>query len=230
MPRRPALPQFSPLESHGVLVLLSIQFLFAPVVLLRPVGLSAAGLHALYHLVLFVFLLDVAAHGAQLAAAAVLVAASIAIRGTTLVPAVHQLWIADALSATALGLVLWLALKRFFVGDRLTPTLISGAISLYILMGVLWTLCYSVLEALQPGSFATSSEGAGVSVQDLHYFSYVTMMTLGYGDVVPRTPLARSLALFETLAGQMFVVVVLGRVVGIQASVDRSGATESATP
>jgi len=90
--------------------------------------------------------------------------------------------------------------------------IILGLVSGYISLGLIaFFICLSI-EALQPNSFS------GISVEyykdDLMYYSYITLLTIGYGDVLPITPLAQKAAIFIGLIGQMYLVVITAIVVG----------------
>lgn len=87
--------------------------------------------------------------------------------------------------------------------------------SLYLILGMLWFAGYSLIDALQPGSFAMVKGGTGpiISRSSLLYLSYVTLTTLGYGDIVPVTPLARMIATMEATTGILYVAITVARLV-----------------
>jgi hypothetical protein len=101
---------------------------------------------------------------------------------------------------------------------KVTADKIYGAICAYLLLGYAWAFAYSVIEEIQPGSFAVSGPAPTdlVSrVMQMRYFSFVTLATVGYGDIVPRTPLARTMSLLEAMVGQFYLVALIGRLVGL---------------
>jgi hypothetical protein len=106
---------------------------------------------------------------------------------------------------------------------------IFAAIVAYILAGLGFAAAYQTIVALAPESFAlpAAADGAGtaelVEVQ-LIYFSFVTLATLGYGDITPRGPLAQMLAVVEAVAGQFYVAVVIAWLVSAYAARRRTGA------
>jgi hypothetical protein len=112
---------------------------------------------------------------------------------------------------------------------RVTADKIYGAICAYLLLGYAWAFAYSVIEEIQHGSFATLGPATNdiVSrVMQMRYFSFVTLATVGYGDVVPRMPLARTVALLEAMVGQFYLVALIGRLVGlhiVHGNPERSG-------
>jgi len=104
-------------------------------------------------------------------------------------------------------------LVYLFKEDRITADMIMGAICVYFLMGFIWSLIFATLETFQPGSFQMSQES--VNRATFTYYSYVTLTTLGYGDITPLSPPARSLALLEAIMGQLYLAVLIARMVGI---------------
>ncbi len=112
--------------------------------------------------------------------------------------------------------------KYIFSEKFVNSNLISATLCLYLIIGLLWGTTYSILEFMVPGSFKGDilAEGSAVSGQ-LHYFyyfSYVTLTTLGYGDILPRTRQAAALCQAEAILGQFFTAVLVARLVGIQVS------------
>jgi hypothetical protein len=101
-------------------------------------------------------------------------------------------------------------------GGRVTSDKIYGAICAYLLFGYAWAFIYSVIEEVQPGSFTSLGPQDLVGrVMEMRYFSFVTLTTVGYGDIVPHTPMARTMALLEAMLGQFYLVALIGRLVGL---------------
>lgn len=103
---------------------------------------------------------------------------------------------------------------------------IYGAISVYLMLGLIFSSLYAVVELLLPGSFevpagtmllAGKDDGDVVpgSEAGFLYYSFVTLTTLGYGDIVPRSPSAQTLSWMEAAAGQLFLAVTIARLVGL---------------
>ncbi len=112
------------------------------------------------------------------------------------------------------------AILSYVLGSgKVTWDKIYGAICAYLLLGYAWTFVYSVIEELQPGSFGSPTSPMPHDlvgrVMQLRYFSFVTLATVGYGDVIPQTPAARTLALLEAIVGQFYLVALVGRLVGL---------------
>jgi hypothetical protein len=95
---------------------------------------------------------------------------------------------------------------------------IYAALSVYLLAGLFFGLLHWTIELTWPGSFgaAGASSPARFSLSTAIYFSFVTLATLGYGDVVPRTEVARGVAVLEAVGGQLYVAVTIARLVGTQ--------------
>jgi len=101
---------------------------------------------------------------------------------------------------------------------RVTGDKIAGAISAYLLMGIIWSVVYSLFFHLQPESFMIPEhlQTSGiVSLRQL-YFSFTTLTTLGYGDIIPQTHAAQSYAVMEAACGQVFLTVLIARLVALQ--------------
>jgi len=97
---------------------------------------------------------------------------------------------------------------------RITVDVISGAIAVYLMMAALWAYIYDILRTLDPDSF-NIPERLAASGRPMLYFSLVTLTTLGYGDISPVSPMARSWVVLEALVGQIYLVVVVAMLVGM---------------
>lgn len=108
-----------------------------------------------------------------------------------------------------------------FAARDITRNLLFAALCVYLLLGVLWALTFSLVEILTPGAFASGGRpialrmDTGRSTEAL-YFSFTTLATLGYGDIVPTGPLARMLAVLEAVVGQLYLAVLVARLVGMR--------------
>ena len=107
---------------------------------------------------------------------------------------------------------------------RVTGDVVNGAVCVYMLVGLAWAFLFSLLEVLQPGSFSLpelSAAPLGSATMDVRrlsifmYYSLVTLSTLGYGDITPVTPLARNLAALEAVMGQLYIAILIARLVGL---------------
>jgi voltage-gated potassium channel len=92
----------------------------------------------------------------------------------------------------------------------------------YLLLGIIWGLLYSAVETASPGSFSlpspkdTDAVAARPDRGTLTYYSVITLTTVGYGDVTPTTPLARTLAWMEAVTGQFYLAVLVAGLVGFK--------------
>lgn len=109
-------------------------------------------------------------------------------------------------------------LKYVFAAQEVTRETISGAIVVYLLMGLMWGFIYTVLEKLYPGSFAIAHDVDQDLRSHLIYYSYVTITTLGYGDITPVGLQAQSLSIVEAITGQIYLVVLVAWLVGMYVS------------
>jgi len=118
-----------------------------------------------------------------------------------------------------LGLATYNDLRQVAVGNEISMNRIIGAICVYLMLGVMWSIAYSLLEFVQPGSFAGLTESVSSAWNpDWIYFSFVTITTLGYGDILPLSTAARSLAFGEAIAGQFYIAVLVAGLVSVYIS------------
>ncbi len=104
-------------------------------------------------------------------------------------------------------------LTRVLSARQITTDTIYGAVSVYLLMGLTWATAYSLVESISPGSFSANSGDGTFTFPTFIYYSFVTLATLGYGDITPVTDQARSLAVLETVSGTIYIAVLIARLV-----------------
>ena len=109
------------------------------------------------------------------------------------------------------------ALFRLVFGrPRVTAEVIYAAVSIYLLLGAFFVPIFGALETFAPGSFVdTQRPGAPVAWQQLIYYSYVTLTTLGFGDILPVSSWARSLVSLEAVIGVLYLAILMARLVGL---------------
>jgi hypothetical protein len=99
---------------------------------------------------------------------------------------------------------------------------VLGGLCVYLFIGALWYLLYALVEYLSPGAFAFTVHGDRLPHREidrlLFFFSYVTLLTTGYGDIVPLSPVAQTLSMLEGITGQFYVVFFMARLVGLHMS------------
>jgi Ion channel len=115
-----------------------------------------------------------------------------------------------------------LILRQVFREGPITPRRVQGSIAVYMLLGLLWAVSYEIVELLNPGSFSVASQRGGATLSQLGYFSFTTLATLGIGDILPLSPLARSLVVLEALVGQLFPVILIARLVTLEIEYQRN--------
>lgn len=99
-------------------------------------------------------------------------------------------------------------LRRVFRPGQVTVHRLTGAVALFVVLAVTWGFAYQLVCLVRPG--ALLANGVRASPQDAMWFSFVTITTVGYGDVVAVLPIARSLAGLEALTGVLFPAVLIG--------------------
>ena len=114
---------------------------------------------------------------------------------------------------TLIGLLAAVASLRFAISAKqVDAEHLYAALSAYLLAGIYLGLSYWVLEQMKPGTFSFTGEFSQASAI---YFSFVTLATLGYGDIVPRADVARGIAIVEGVGGQLFLAVLVARLVSL---------------
>jgi hypothetical protein len=146
------------------------------------------------------------------------------------IPAVGGRWInhfRPDLVHPAVFLVAGLILIFFVVGNLLrfvlraasvTVEVLCASISAYLMLGLLWTIAYWLVDQLTPGgafSFNTSAGTRSMNGFTGFYFSFVTLSTVGYGDITPVSRIARWLAAMEAMTGLLYVAVLIARLVSL---------------
>lgn len=124
-------------------------------------------------------------------------------------------------TALALGFFVWLTLAialHTLRPGRVTVHRLQGAIAVYLLIALVWAFAYELLLQFSPGAIRLDSlpNDDDALIAKLMYFSLSTLTTVGYGDITPIHPLARSMAMLEGLIGQLFPAVLLARLVGLE--------------
>jgi hypothetical protein len=137
---------------------------------------------------------------------------------------------ANLIDLLFLILVVAAILAHVFSSRRITRETIAGAICAYLLIGAMWANVFSIVENVTPGSFADNSIEADAAsgpepIRDqanrFTYFSFVTLTTLGYGDITPVTRPAKNLAALEAIFGQLYLAVLIARLIGQQVQPDK---------
>jgi hypothetical protein len=173
-----------------------IQLALTAILVIGVVGLSA-------HRLVFRLGLGLAAIATG-AAFAYLVTGSLVVRVLDLIAVVLFLLLAIGVAVRQVVLT----------PGAVTLNRVVGALCLYLLLGVLWTILFAFVELADPNAFEYARGDSGDPLEQFLYYSFVTLTTLGYGDVTPVHPVARTLAYFEAVLGQLYVAVLVASLVG----------------
>ncbi len=133
------------------------------------------------------------------------------------------------LAGLFIGFLIWRILRDVGVGSRITSERVFGAVCAYLLIGFLFADLYGFISLIDENAFSVSEKIEARWVEEeisgrgdvLTYFSFVTMTTLGYGDITPVSPAARTLAWMQALVGQLYLAITIAGLVGIHIAKQR---------
>jgi hypothetical protein len=115
--------------------------------------------------------------------------------------------------------VTWLVAHQVLFTGAIDTNKIVGAICIYILLGLIWAMLYLFIAEVVPGSFNGVSHAPWLdNFATAVYFSFVTITTLGYGDISPVTPLARFLVYMEAIVGVFYMAILVASLIGVRLS------------
>jgi voltage-gated potassium channel len=115
--------------------------------------------------------------------------------------------------------VLWLAARQVLFTGKIDSNKIVGAICIYLLMGMIWSMMYLFIAQSLPEAFNGLKHAAWYeNFADVTYFSFVTLTTLGYGDISPVAPIARFLVFMEALVGVFYMAILVASLIGVRTS------------
>ena len=131
--------------------------------------------------------------------------------------------VGDCFGIAFIAFLVIIILSFIFGEHEVTSNVIYASIVVYLLIAIMWAFVFSVLESIHPGSFAIGESQIEVGQPLFIYYSFVTITTLGYGDITPITATASSFSVLEAVTGQIYLVVLVARLVGmhIAQSMDR---------
>ncbi len=132
----------------------------------------------------------------------------------TLQPLSQLAWLVAAVLATAA------TAHHAVQSEAVDGEHLFAALDAYLLVGVIFGVGYTLLDQISPDSFGPSA--GALALPHGFYFSFVTLATLGYGDIVPVSDTARGLAIVEAVAGQMYLAVLVARLVSLYSQKTRS--------
>lgn len=135
---------------------------------------------------------------------------------TLYMPSSNAVMIFSQLAIIPAQLLMTIALVRYIYTSKVVNlNVLMTAITVYIFIAAMFTPLYVIISRTDPNAFLDNGLGVAPQWQQLVYFSFVTLATLGYGDVLPLNPWARSLATMEGMIGVLFITLIMGRLIGV---------------
>ena len=145
----------------------------------------------------------------------VLLAALVLRAVTWRMPTVQIMLLNEGMQVATILLLAIALLREVFRAGPVTGMRIQGAIAVYLLFGIGFAHAYQIVSLIKEDAFRTSS-GTLSSARDWIYYSFVTLTTVGYGDIIPVHQIARSLSIAESLSGQLYLSGLFARLVAMQ--------------
>jgi voltage-gated potassium channel Kch len=109
----------------------------------------------------------------------------------------------------------WLVGKKVLLTGYVDLNIITGSVALYLILGFIWAIFYTFLVQLSPEAISgVEPENWTYSLSTMTYFSFVTLTTLGYGDISPVTPIAKVLVILEAVVGMFYIAIIVASLIG----------------
>ena len=210
-------------DGRGLSIFLAALVAIIVVPALVPVGLPGRLLaDALFSLILVSGAAAVAdRHRTTLIVSVIAVAALLVRWASWLFPAAGLAVWREIFTLASLVALCCVTLALVLRRGPITTRRIEGAIAVYLLLGFTWAQAYELVALWHPGAFVGAVEGRDSNPWT--YYSFVTLTTMGYGDIMPVHPLARALAVLEALTGQLYLAILLARLVSLEIQSRRDG-------
>ena len=145
----------------------------------------------------------------------VVLGAAFVLRSVSVSVDVEAVSVAASLVNVAIALAAPLVVLRFIIAARtVTTNVIFAGVTLYLLVGIVFGLVYTDLAWFDPAVFSPAQDVAVAGESNLLYFSFMTLTTVGFGDIAPAADLSRALVVLEALTGQVVLVVLIARLIG----------------
>jgi hypothetical protein len=131
----------------------------------------------------------------------------------------HALFVIPfGLGVLFVAFVIWHLLQFILRSPRVDAEVMCAGIGAYLMLGLLWMLGYTLIWRINPGAFSFSAGPAAMKGSTALYFSFITLTTVGYGDIAPVSRVARMLASAEAMTGTLFLAVMISRLVSLYSS------------
>ncbi|MEO5917280.1 MAG: ion channel [Luteolibacter sp.] len=133
-------------------------------------------------------------------------------------------------SVLFIGFIIVCILRFIMNARRVDSEVISAAISVYLMFGLLWTSAYLITGQLNPNAFSIHTDPRDPQTMtsfNALYFSYTSLCTLDFGDIIPVSKAARTLAFMEAITGMLYVAILISRLVSMYAPATVSQDTDS---
>lgn len=138
------------------------------------------------------------------------------------------------LSLTFFAFIIFIISASVFRSGEITGDRIAGAICVFLIVGIFWAMIYGAAALYDPAAFnmpegaRSLSQASGQAELDFIYFSFVTLTTLGFGDIFPTTPLSQTLTWLQAVFGQLYIAILLARLVSLHVAQRRGHASDRA--
>ncbi len=127
----------------------------------------------------------------------------------------YLVFIGDCFGILFLAFTVIIILSFIFKEKEVSVNVIYSSIVVYLLIAIMWAFVFSVIESIHPGSFEIGKDQIEIGRSLFLYYSFVTITTLGYGDITPITSIANSFSFLEAVTGQLYIAILIARLVGM---------------
>jgi hypothetical protein len=131
------------------------------------------------------------------------------------IPGMADTALPSVLYGLLLGFVTFTIFGHMFRAEKVDRGLVASAITVYLLLGVIWGAAYLTIYIINPGTFEAPGVDPDYASVHFLYYSYVTLTTLGYGDITPVSPTARILSVTEAITGVLYTAILIARLVSL---------------
>ncbi|MEH6578807.1 MAG: potassium channel family protein [Amphritea sp.] len=111
--------------------------------------------------------------------------------------------------------IICIVLQQVLTAPKIDFNMLCGAVSVYLGLGLTWAVSYRAIEAITPGAFNLISVSIYNEWNQFLYFSFVTITTLGYGDVTPVSAIARIWSVLEVITGTLYITILIARLISL---------------